>query len=117
MGEAKEEFNKVLPMFEDNPWAKEIMDGWPRTVLFELDSEESPFYIAVRDGKMSLGDGVPGEVDILVRGQSREFTRVLRRERDITHPIAEATIRIDKGKVSELVILDRILATSKRKRK
>ena len=116
MGEAKNEIKRVIPLFDDNPKAKEIMDGWPRTVLFELEGEETPFYISVREGRISLGDGMPGEVDILVKGKSKELARVVRRERDITHPIAEAGLWVDKGKLSQLIILDRILAAAKRRR-
>ncbi len=116
MGEAKEALKKVVPQLDGNPWAKEIMEGWPRTVLFELDGEETPFYIVVKEGKMSFGDGVPGEADVVVRGEGKEFARVVRRERDITHPIAEARLRVEKGKLSQLIIFDRILATAKRKK-
>ena len=116
MGEAKDELKKVIPLLDDNPWAKEIMEGWPRTVLFELGGEETPFYISVKEGRMSFGEGVPTEADILVRGESTELARVVRRERDITHPIAEASLGVDKGKLSQLIIFDRILATAKRKR-
>ena len=116
MGEGKDELKKVVPLFDDNPWAREILEGWPRTVLFELDGEESPFYITVKEGKMSFGEGAPGEADIIVRGEGKEFARVVRRERDITHPIAEAGLTISKGKLSQLILFDRILATAKRKR-
>ncbi len=116
MGEAKNEIKRVIPLFDDNPKAKEIMDGWPRTVLFELEGEETPFYISVRDGRISIGEGTPTEVDILVKGKSKEFARVVRRERDITHPIAEAVLWVEKGKLSQLIILDRILAAAKRRR-
>ena len=116
MGEVKDELKRVIPHFDDNPRAQEIMEGWPRTVLFEMEGEETPFYITVQDGKMSLGEDVPAEVDIILKGQGHEFARVVRRERDITHPIAEATISVDKGKLSQLIIFDRILATAKRKR-
>ena len=116
MGEAKDELKKVITLVTDNPWSKEIMEGWPRTVLFELKGEEIPFHIIVRDGKMSLREGVPDEVDVLVRGQGSELARVVRRERDITHPIAEASLTVEKGSLSQMIILDRILATAKRKR-
>jgi len=115
MGEVKDELKRVIPLLNGNPRAKEIIEGWPRTVLFELEGEETPFHISVREGRLSLGDGVPGEVDILVRGKGKELARVVRRERDITHPIAEASLKVEKGQLSQLIIFDRILATAKRK--
>lgn len=115
MGEGKDELKKVIPLFSDNPRAMEIMEGWPRTVLFDLEGEETPFYITVKEGRMSFSEGVPKEADIVVRGEGREFARVVKRERDITHPIAEASLKVDKGKLSQLILFDRILATAKRK--
>ena len=115
MGEGKDELKKVIPLFSDNPRAIEIMEGWPRTVLFELDGEETPFYIRVKEGRMSLTEGVPKEADIVVKGDGRELAKVVKREREITHPIAEASLRVDKGKLSQLILFDRILATAKRK--
>ncbi len=115
MSEGKDELKKVVPLFDGNPKAVEIMEGWPRTVLFELDGEKPPFYITVKEGKMSFAEGVPKEADIVVKGNGKEFAKVVKRERDITHPIAEGSLRVDKGKLSQLIIFDRILATAKRK--
>jgi len=115
MGEGKDELKRVIPLFDGNPRAMEIMEGWSKTVLFDLDGEETPFYIRVKKGRMSLGVGVPQEPDIVVKGDGKELAKVVRRERDITHPIAEAHLRIDKGKLSQLILFDRILATAKRK--
>lgn len=115
MGAGKAELKKAIPLFADNPKAVEIMEGWTKTVLFDLDGEESPFYISVKEGRMSLSDGVPLEADIVLKGDGRELAKVVKRERDITHPIAEASLRIDRGKLSQLILFDRILATAKRK--
>jgi putative sterol carrier protein len=115
MGEGKDELKRVIPLFNDNPRAIEIMEGWPRTVLFDLNGEETPFYISVKEGRMSLAEGVPKEADIVVKGDGRELAKVVKRERDITHPIAEAILRVEKGKLSQLILFDRILATAKRK--
>jgi putative sterol carrier protein len=115
MGAARNELEKIIPLFTDNPRAIEIMEGWPRTVLFDLDGEQGPFNISVKGAKMSLADGVPLDADIVVRGESRELADVVKREKDITHPIAEAILRVEKGKLSQLIIFDRILATARRK--
>lgn len=117
MGEALNELKKVIPLLNDNPRAKEILEGWPRTVNFELDSEGGPFHVIVADGKIRTGEGAAAkEADIVVKGDSREFSRVVRRERDITHPMAEGHLWVTKGKLSQLVIFDRVLATAKRRR-
>ncbi|MFQ5875046.1 MAG: hypothetical protein ACE5JL_14795, partial [Dehalococcoidia bacterium] len=64
MGDAQNELKKVIPLLNDNPWAKEILDGWSRTVNFELDGEEAPFHIIVEQGKLRLGEGkAPKEPD------------------------------------------------------
>ena len=115
MGAARNELEKIIPLFTDNPRAIEIMEGWPRTVLFDLDGEQSPFYISVKEAKMSLAEGLPREADIVLRGESRELADVVKREKDITHPIAEATLRVERGRLSQLIIFDRILATARRK--
>ena len=118
MGQAQNELKSIISLLNDNPWAKEILDGWPRTINFELEGEEAPFHIIVEEGRIRVGEGTAGkEPDIIVRGDSGEVARVVRRERDITHPMAEGKLWVTKGKLSQLIIFDRILATAKRRRR
>ncbi len=116
MGEAKDELKRIIPLMDNNPRAKEIFEGCHKTVLFELEGEDPSFYISVSEGRVSLGEDIPENVDILLKGSGQELARVVRRERDITHPIAEASLWIEKGKLSQLIIFDRILATAKRRK-
>ncbi len=116
MGQAKIELEKVVPLL-NNPWAKEIIEGWPRTLAFELEGETAPFHISTKDAKVIFGEGAGKEADLVIKGESNELARVVRRERDITHSMADGKIWTTKGKLSQLVIFDRILATAKRAEK
>jgi len=116
MDGAKNEMIKILPRLEGNPWAKEIMDGWQKTVLFKLEGEDKPFYLVIKGDEIIVKDEEIQNPDIVVEGKGEALAKVIRRERDITHPIAEGDIFVSNGKLSQLIILDRILATAKRKR-
>ena len=117
MAEVKDELERIIPLLNTNPKAKEVMDGWPRLIRFELEGEEQPFSLVVEQGQAKLlDDPASREPDIILLGSAKEFVRVVRRERDITHPIAEGTVWLGTGKLSQMIIFDRILAMSKRRK-
>ena len=117
MGEARNEVVTLLPLVNSSPRARNIMEGWPRIILLELDGEEKPFYITIEQGQMRLEEKSHHEPDIVIMGSATELAKVFRGDKDITHPLAHGQLRPSRGKSIELVIfLSRILGAVQRKR-
>jgi putative sterol carrier protein len=117
MGEAKSEVIKLVPLINSSSGAMKIMEGWPRSILLELDGEENPFFITIEQGKMRVEEKSNKEPDIIMLGDAREIAKVFRGDKDITHPLAHGQLRLKRGKSIELVIfLSRILGGVHRKK-
>jgi putative sterol carrier protein len=115
MGETLSEFKKIIPILNSSPKARNLMEAFPRVIQFELDGEERQFFITIKNGQMDLKEGVFDNCDILVKGNTKEFAKVVEGKVDVTHPIAQGHITINKGKVSEMTLLNRILVAIKRR--
>jgi putative sterol carrier protein len=115
MGDTWREMAALIPRLNDSRSAKNLMEAFPKTIQFDLQGEEGSFSITIAGGQMTMAPGVPEKADILVVGDSGEFAKVARGKLDVTHPIAHGHITIEKGKVSEMTLLNRILwATGRR---
>ncbi len=62
------------------PAAKEIMEGWDRTIQFNLDGED-PMYVKIENGKASFHEG-KAEPNLVFRGNSELFYKVITNEID-----------------------------------
>jgi len=117
MGEARSELVNVVPLINSSSTAMKIMEGWPRSILLELDGEESPFYIIIEQGKMRVEEKLDKEPEIVMLGSAMEIAKVFRGDKDITHPLAHGQLRLKRGKSIELVVfLSRILGAVHRKK-
>ena len=115
MGETLNEMTGLAERLNKSRPAQNLMEAFPRTIQFDLKGEEGSFYITIAGGQMTITRGVPEKADILVAGESREFAKVARGKVDVTHPIAHGHITIEKGKVSEMTLLNRILVAAERR--
>ena len=113
MGKSRDELTRAIPVLNQNPRAKEMMAAMPKTVKFDLKGEDKPFFVVVEGGALSLKD-TAGKPDIIVSGDSTEVAKVVSRQREITHPIAEGKIWVSAGKLSQMIVFDRVLAFQKR---
>ena len=117
MGEAKSEVVKLVPLINTSSGATKIMEGWPKSILLELEGEESPFYIIIEQGKMRVEEKSDKEPEMVMLGNAAEIAKVFRGDKDITHPLAHGQLRLKRGKSIELVIfLSRILGAVHRKK-
>ena len=105
----------LLPKLNESRTARSLMEVFPRTIQFRLDGEDGPFYLQIAAGRATLAKGVADRIDLEAVGSSRELAKVLTEKVDVTHPIAEGHITIEKGKVSEMTLLNRILWAADRK--
>jgi len=115
MGATRKEFSQLIPLLNDNKSAGVLMEAFNRTIRFDLDGEPTRFFIVIAGNKMGLSEKASGDADIIVSGQTDELARVVRGEIDVTHLIANGNTKISKGKVSEMTLLNRIIAVQKRR--
>jgi putative sterol carrier protein len=114
MNETLDALIEAAALLNESRPARDLMEVFPRTVQLELQGEEKPLHITIGGGRMAVCEGRTAAPDIVVAGETREFTRVVKGELDISHPIAHGTLRIEKGKVSDMTLLNRILWVLKR---
>lgn len=109
MSETYSEMTRIIPLLNDSKAAKTLMEALPRIIQFELDGEQKKFFITIKQGQMSISQGISKRANIVVSGDTSEFAKVVAGKIDITHLIARGQITVEKGKVSEMTLLNRIL--------
>lgn len=114
MNETRNELRKAVALLNESKAARNLMDAFPKTVQLNLDGEGQNLHIAIAGGRIAVREGAAARPDIVVAGDTREFARVVKGELDVTHPIAHGKLRVEKGKISELTLLNRILWSTKR---
>jgi putative sterol carrier protein len=114
MKETQNELGRAVALLNESKSARNLMDAFPRTVQFNLEGEGQKLHIVIEGGRIALHEGAAAAADIVVAGDTREFARVVKGELDVSHPIARGKLRVEKGKVSEMTLLNRILVAAKR---
>lgn len=99
----------LLPKLNGSRGARSLMEVFPRTIQFTLDDPAGPFHLRIAAGQAVLAKGRAAQAELEVAGSSGALARVLTEKVDITWPIAEGRITCEKGKISELTLLNRIL--------
>lgn len=108
-----EDLSALAQQLNENRGARSLMEAFPKTIRVETD-DGSALNISFGGGLMAVAQGPGGEPDIIVQTQPLAFARVVRGELDYSHLMAHGTLRVTKGKVSDMVLLNRILWITKR---
>jgi len=111
MGIVKDELAMVIPTLNQNPKAREIIWVLPSVIAFKLEGEG--FCMTIADGQVKL-EGLGPEPDIVVSGDASEFLKVITREKDITHVVAGGKVWVSQGKLSKMILFDRMLNLQRR---
>lgn len=114
MNETRDALRAAASVLNESRSARNLMDAFPKTVQLELRGEGQALHIGFAGGRMAVGEGAAPDPDIVVTGDAQEFTRVVNGSYDISHPIARGKLRVQKGKVSDMTLLNRILWARKR---
>jgi putative sterol carrier protein len=109
MGETWSEFEAIIPKLNKHRIAKNLMEVFPRKIEFDLQGEDGPFVVSIQNGQIAASKGTTHKADLVVAGSSAEFAKVVRGKVDVSHPLARGQITVEKGKVSEMTLLNRIL--------
>ena len=114
MNETRDQLVIAMAQLNESRAAQNLMESFPRTVQLNLQGEGKSLHVSFDGGRMAVREGDAAAPHIVVTGDTREFARVVRGEIDVSHPIARGQLRIEKGKVSDMTLLNRILAMTKR---
>ncbi len=114
MAESFSELTGLAARLNESRTAKNLMEAFPRTIEFDLKGEDGKFFMKIDGGRMSIVKGAARNADIAVAGDTGEFAKVVRGKLDVTHPIAHGHLTVEKGKMSELTLLNRIFVAKDR---
>ena len=116
MGKAKEAVREAIPRMNANPKSREIIQVLPRVIAFDLEGEGETFALVVKDSNAVILSDDTGDAEIVVGGDAAEFAKIVTREREVTHAVAEGKVWLTKGKLSRMILFDRLLNLSRKKR-
>jgi putative sterol carrier protein len=114
MNETRDQLIIAVAQLNESKGARNLMESFPRTVQLNLQGEGKTLHITIENGRIAMREGDAAEPHLVVTGDTKEFARVVKGELDISHPIARGKLRVEKGKVSEMTLLNRILWAAKR---
>lgn len=113
MNETRDQLIIAVSHLNESKAARNLMESFPRTVQLNLDGEGKTLHITIESGRIAVREGNAAEPHLVVTGDTNEFARVVKGELDVSHPIARGKLRVEKGKVSDMTLLNRILWANK----
>lgn len=112
-----DEMEAIVSLLNASSAARNLMEAFPRVIEFTVPVEQSRFFIRIEDGQIALHDDFPNNPDLIVTVRDGpRFVQVLRGDLDISHPVAEGRLTVGHGKLSEMILLNRILAVAQKGR-
>jgi len=116
MGKAKESLTKIVEKMNTNPKAQAVFVtnisgkdvNWEKSFQFNLDNEE-PFYLEIKNQKVSLSEGIKTEADIVLSRDPNAIVRICEGKGDFTHAISREQITVNKGQVMDVIRLTRAI--------
>ncbi len=118
MGHTYDEMAAIVTLLNGSPAARNLMEAFPRVIQFSVAREGGPFFVRIENGAIALHDGTPNDADLIVDvADGPRFIQVLGGSLDISHPVAEGKLTVERGKLSEMILLNRILAAGQKGKK
>lgn len=114
MGETRNVIQTAIPVFNESKATRNLMEAFSRKIQFDLRGEPGPFNIVIESGRIKLVDERFEDAEVVVSGDTKEFAKVVVGQIDVTHLIARGQIKIERGKVSDMILLGRIFLAAKR---
>ena len=116
MGEAKESLINIVEKINQSSKAKYVFVtnvagvdiDWQMLFQFNLDNED-PFYLEIRNRKVTLSDGIKPDASILMSGDNKSIVKICNGKGDFTHAISREEITVEKGKVMDVIRLTRAI--------
>ena len=119
MGIAKDNFIKIVEKMNQSSKTKDVFVtniagkdvDWEMSFQFNLDNEE-PFYLEIKNRKVTLSDGTKSDPEIIMMGDPESIIRISNGKGDFTHAISREQIILLQGKVMDVVRLTRAITTA-----
>ena len=116
MGQAKEKLSKIIDKLNMNSKAQAVFVtniagkdvDWRMIFQFNLDKDE-PFYLEIKNRKVSLSNFCESDADVVISGSSDAVLRICEGKGDFTHAISREEILVKKGKVMDVIRLTRAI--------
>ena len=116
MGQVKENLGNIVEkmntiqkaqaVFVTNIAGKDV--DWEMSFQFNLESED-PFYLDIKNRKVSLSEGTKSDAIIVMTGDPNAIVRICEGKGDFTHAISREQITVVEGKVMDVIRLTRAI--------
>ncbi|MFX1477925.1 MAG: SCP2 sterol-binding domain-containing protein [Promethearchaeota archaeon] len=97
---------KALQVFVTDVGGKSV--NWNITFQFNL-SDENPFYLTIKDQQISINTGIIQDAEVLMSGDNNTISKICQGKGDFTHIISREEIKVEEGKVIDVIRLTRAI--------
>jgi putative sterol carrier protein len=97
---------KALQVFVTDIGGKPV--NWNIKFQFNLDNED-PFYLEIKDQQIAINTGIIQDAEIVISGDNNAITKICQGKGDFTHAISREEIKIETGKVMDVIRLTRAI--------
>lgn len=116
MGIARENLKQTIDKMNELPKVQQVFVtdisgksvNWNMVFQFNL-SNEAPFYLAIKDKKISMTSGTSEDAEIVISGDNNAIVKICNGKGDFTHAISREEISVEKGKVMDVIRLTRAI--------
>jgi putative sterol carrier protein len=119
MSEAREGIERIIKLINKTPKAKQVFESedWSYTIQFNLDGENDPFYLVIKNGIGKVIIGEDPNADMVIIGDNNSIVKTSQGRGDFTHGISREEITVEKGKVFELMRVSRAIGVALKEQK
>jgi putative sterol carrier protein len=116
LADAKESLMKIVERMNEIPKALQVFVtdvsgksvNWNIVFQFNLNGEE-PFNLAIKDQEITVNPGPSQKAEIVMSGDNNAIIKICQGKGDFTHAISREEIRVEKGKVIDVIRLTRAI--------
>ena len=116
MGAACENLSRIVERMNKIPKAQHVFvtdvggkpENWNMTFQFNLNDEE-PFYLIIKNQEISVNTGASQDAEIIMSGDNTAITKICEGKGDFTHAISREEIKVETGKVMDVIRLTRAI--------
>ena len=82
--------------------------NWNIKFQFNLDNEDS-FYLEIKNQQINLNTGTSQDAEIVMSGDNSAIIKICQGKGDFTHAISREEIKVETGKVMDVIRLTRAI--------
>jgi putative sterol carrier protein len=97
---------KALQVFVTDIDGKPV--NWSMAFQFNMENEDA-FYLEIKDQQVSVNTGTLQDAKIVISGDNKSIIKICQGKGDFTHAISREEIKVEKGKVMDVIRLTRAI--------